>query len=416
MKDRPAWPSSSTSSRRSARSTAARRGGRRRFFPFMHASRFGRGTVLRLEPDGPAYDVAGRGRGAVLEAAAVLGRRRRLTLFAVNRGGRGAARRGGRCASSTASRSPSTSCSRDRTSTRSTPPRSPTASRSRRGAARASRRRAARRAAAAVLERRCDWRAVHWHERGKRLRRRDRLRHAVGARGRGARRGRRGARLGGARVRARGDGRRAAARRASGCRRTGRCRTPTTTSSVLRNAVPEALAAGRGATPATSSGSAPTSRRARRCRCSPTARRCAGWRSSRERPHAYVKLWKHHAAQSQADRITRLAEERGERWLAALRRAHLVRVGVRQGAAGARGGPGDLRAMDRWIEAADWIVWQLCGEETRNVCTAGYKGIHQDGGYPSPRVPRGAEPGLRRLRRRTSSSTRCRSSARAPGR
>ena len=43
--------------------------------------------------------------------------------------------------------------------------------------------------------------------------------------------------------------------------------------------------------------------------------------------------------------------------------------------------------MDRWIEAADWIVWQLCGEETRNVCTAGYKGIHQDEGYPSRRVP-----------------------------
>ncbi len=39
--------------------------------------------------------------------------------------------------------------------------------------------------------------------------------------------------------------------------------------------------------------------------------------------------------------------------------------------------------MDRWIEAADWIVWQLCGSETRNVCTAGYKGIYQDGSYPS---------------------------------
>jgi L-ribulokinase len=39
--------------------------------------------------------------------------------------------------------------------------------------------------------------------------------------------------------------------------------------------------------------------------------------------------------------------------------------------------------MDRWIEGADWIVWQLCGRETRNVCTAGYKAIHQDGSYPS---------------------------------
>src|SRR5688500_16473787 len=35
----------------------------------------------------------------------------------------------------------------------------------------------------------------------------------------------------------------------------------------------------------------------------------------RERPHAWVKLWKHHAAQSHADRITALAGERGEWWL-----------------------------------------------------------------------------------------------------
>ncbi len=34
-----------------------------------------------------------------------------------------------------------------------------------------------------------------------------------------------------------------------------------------------------------------------------------------DRPHAYVKLWKHHAAQPQADRITRLAHERGSRGL-----------------------------------------------------------------------------------------------------
>ena len=38
---------------------------------------------------------------------------------------------------------------------------------------------------------------------------------------------------------------------------------------------------------------------------------------------------------------------------------------------------------DRWIEAADWITWQLCGRETRNAALAGYKAIHQDGAYPS---------------------------------
>ena len=39
--------------------------------------------------------------------------------------------------------------------------------------------------------------------------------------------------------------------------------------------------------------------------------------------------------------------------------------------------------MDHWVEAADWIVWQLCGEYVRNACTAGYKGIWQDGAYPT---------------------------------
>ena len=36
---------------------------------------------------------------------------------------------------------------------------------------------------------------------------------------------------------------------------------------------------------------------------------------SRDRPHAWVKLWKHHAAQPEADRINAVARERGESWL-----------------------------------------------------------------------------------------------------
>lgn len=41
-------------------------------------------------------------------------------------------------------------------------------------------------------------------------------------------------------------------------------------------------------------------------------------------------------------------------------------------------------ATQRWVEAADWIVWQLCGTYVRNACTAGYKGILQDGRYRDP--------------------------------
>jgi L-ribulokinase len=39
--------------------------------------------------------------------------------------------------------------------------------------------------------------------------------------------------------------------------------------------------------------------------------------------------------------------------------------------------------MDHWVEAADWIVWQLSGTYVRNACTAGYKAVRQDGAYPS---------------------------------
>ncbi len=56
------------------------------FFPFMHVSRWGRGTVLRLEPHAPTYDVPDEGQVSVLEATAVLDADGgALTLFAVNR-------------------------------------------------------------------------------------------------------------------------------------------------------------------------------------------------------------------------------------------------------------------------------------------------------------------------------------------
>src|SRR3954464_3982979 len=102
-----------------------------------------------------------------------------------------------------------------------------------------------------------------------------------------------------------------------------------------------------------------------------------------ERRHAFPKLWKHHAAQGRADRTNRLAEERGEPWL--------PRYGGRISSEWEFAKALQVLEEDplvygeavRWIEAADWIVWQLCGVETRNACTAGYKGIYQDGQYPS---------------------------------
>jgi L-ribulokinase len=102
-----------------------------------------------------------------------------------------------------------------------------------------------------------------------------------------------------------------------------------------------------------------------------------------DRPHAYVKLWKHHAAQPQADRITRLAHERGEPWIARYGGLISSEWTFAKGLELLEEDPEVYARADRFIEAADWIIWQLCGEETRNACTAGYKELLQDGRYPS---------------------------------
>ena len=101
------------------------------------------------------------------------------------------------------------------------------------------------------------------------------------------------------------------------------------------------------------------------------------------RPHAYVKLWRHHAAQPQADRINALAAELGENWLPRYGGLISSEWEFAKGLQLLEEDPESYAAMDRWVEAADWIVWQLCGNYVRNACTAGYKGIYQDGRYPS---------------------------------
>ena len=103
----------------------------------------------------------------------------------------------------------------------------------------------------------------------------------------------------------------------------------------------------------------------------------------RERPHAYPKLWKHHAAGGQAERINAVAHERGEPWLPRYGGLISSEWEFAKGLQILEEDPEVYERMDRFVEAADWIVWQLCGRETRNTCTAGYKGIFQDGGYPS---------------------------------
>lgn len=100
-------------------------------------------------------------------------------------------------------------------------------------------------------------------------------------------------------------------------------------------------------------------------------------------PHAYVKLWKHHAAQDEADTINRTAQAMGldfikryggktsPEWLV----AKVLQI--------VNEAPHIYDAADLFVEAADWIVSQLTGQLARSSCCAGYKAFW-DGknGYP----------------------------------
>lgn len=100
-------------------------------------------------------------------------------------------------------------------------------------------------------------------------------------------------------------------------------------------------------------------------------------------PHAWPKLWRHHAAQPEADEINALATRRDEPWLPRYGGRISSEWQFAKALQVLRDDPEVYGHTARWIEGADWIVWRLCGHETRNVATAGYKGIHQDGTWPT---------------------------------
>jgi L-ribulokinase len=101
-----------------------------------------------------------------------------------------------------------------------------------------------------------------------------------------------------------------------------------------------------------------------------------------DNPHAWIKLWKHHAAQPEADLVNNVARERGEEFLARYGGKISSEWFVPKALQILDEAPQIYEAADRLIEASDWIVMQLSGVEKRNACVAGYKAIW-DEGYPS---------------------------------
>ncbi len=118
----------------------------------------------------------------------------------------------------------------------------------------------------------------------------------------------------------------------------------------------------------------------------------------RQNPHSWVKLWKHHAAQDEANKINAIAASRKESFLPRYggkisSEWMLAKVWQILNEA-----PEIYDHTDRFLEATDWVVSQMTGNIVRNSCTAGYKSIwHKQDGYPNPSFLAALDPRLERL-------------------
>ncbi|WP_322555683.1 ribulokinase [Sporosarcina beigongshangi] len=112
-------------------------------------------------------------------------------------------------------------------------------------------------------------------------------------------------------------------------------------------------------------------------------------------PHSYVKLWKHHAAQNEANRLNEIAEARGEEFLQRYGGKISSEWMIPKIWQILNEAPEIYEAADQILEATDWIVSQLTGEISRNSCTAGYKAIwHKQDGYPTKEFFKALDPRL----------------------
>jgi L-ribulokinase len=117
-----------------------------------------------------------------------------------------------------------------------------------------------------------------------------------------------------------------------------------------------------------------------------------------DEPHAWVKLWKHHAAQPEADEVNRVARERGETFLARYGGKISSEWMIPKILQILNEAPHIYHAAAGFMEAADWVILQLTGQVRRNACTAGYKAIWaKDAGYPSPEYFAALHPELRNV-------------------
>ena len=118
----------------------------------------------------------------------------------------------------------------------------------------------------------------------------------------------------------------------------------------------------------------------------------------KDEPNAYVKLWKHHASQKEAEDCTKIALERNEKWLKICGgkvSSEWVYPKILQIL---RESPEVYRDTARFLEAADWLTWLLTDVESHSIPFAGYKALWNEvDGYPSEEYFAALHPEMRNI-------------------
>lgn len=118
----------------------------------------------------------------------------------------------------------------------------------------------------------------------------------------------------------------------------------------------------------------------------------------KEEPNAWVKLWKHHAAQEQADRINALAEKRNEEWLHRYGGIISSEWMLPKVLEIVEDSPEIYEAAAYIVEAADWLTSLMTGNLKRNSCAAGFKGMwNKAHGYVSKEFLKELHPSLENI-------------------
>ncbi len=118
----------------------------------------------------------------------------------------------------------------------------------------------------------------------------------------------------------------------------------------------------------------------------------------RDNPHAWVKLWKHHAAQSEADRVNQVARERKEPFHKYYSNIISSEWMLPKCWEIANKAPDVYETTDVMIDGGDWLIYQITGEFCRNACVAGYKGLwNAEMGFPSKDFLNALDPKIRDL-------------------